>query len=73
MNSTSLIIFFFKIEQEMEIAEVLKGLSERMEKAVNSINKYEAAINKAGLLFIYVLLPLFLTLAASPLEAQRST
>ena len=35
-----------KIEQEMEIAEVLKGLSERMEKAVNAVNKYEAAINK---------------------------
>jgi len=35
-----------QIEQEMEIAEVLKGLSERMEKAVNAVNKYEAAINK---------------------------
>ena len=30
----------------MEIAEVLKGLSERMEKAINAVNKYEAAINK---------------------------
>ena len=30
----------------MEIAEVLKGLSKRMEKAVNAVNKYEAAINK---------------------------